>query len=126
MAPSNTCFAFSPRRAGISPEYHDIAGTLHVTSDDTTRAICLRWGFASIARGAGLAAWDEADRQQPCDPILILQQGYEGVQWSLRLLLEQGDEHRCLLVAWHLTSEKGTVIHRAEAVRAWFRRRNEI
>lgn len=104
-------------RAGISPEYHDIAGILHVTSDDTTRAILSAMGFRADSREAlaqELSAWDEAVWQQPCDPILILQQGYEAVQWSLRLLLESEDEHR-LVVAWNVADEKGTVIHRTEA-----------
>ena len=69
-------------RAGISPEYHDIAGILHVTSDETTRAILSAMGFRVDSRDAlaqELSAWDEAVWQQPCDPILILQQGYEAV-----------------------------------------------
>lgn len=104
-------------RAGISPEYHDIAGILHVTSDATTRAILSAMGFRVDSRESlaqELSSWDEAVWQQPCDPILIVQQGYEAMQWSLRLLLEREDEHR-LMVTWNLTDEKGAVIHRAEA-----------
>ncbi|MGZ9188977.1 MAG: 4-alpha-glucanotransferase, partial [Nitrospira sp.] len=104
-------------RAGISPEFHDIAGILHLTSDDTTRAILSAMGFRVDSREAlaqELTTWDEAVWRQPCDPILILQQGYEDVQWALRLWWEPEDEHR-LVVAWHLTDEKGTVIHRAES-----------
>ena len=104
-------------RAGISPDFHDIAGILHVTSDETTRAILSAMGFRVDSRDAlahELTTWDEAVWRQPCDPILILQQGYDDVRWVLRLLLEPGDEHR-LVVSWQLTDEKGTIIHRAEA-----------
>ncbi len=104
-------------RAGISPEFHDIAGILHVTSDETTRAILSAMGFRVDSREAlaqEISTWDEEVWRQPCDPILILQQGYEGVQWSLRLLLESSDDPR-LVVTWYLTDEKGTVVHRAEA-----------
>jgi 4-alpha-glucanotransferase len=104
-------------RAGISPDFHDIAGILHVISDETTRAILSAMGFRVDSRetlAQELAAWDEAVWRQPCDPILILQQGYDDVWWALRLLLAPGDEHR-LVVTWQLTDEKGTIIHRAEA-----------
>ena len=82
-------------RAGISPEYHDIAGTLHVTSDDTRRAILSAMGFdvascESLAQA--LTGWDEAPWQQACDPILILQHGYGPTQWAFRLALEEGEE----------------------------------
>ncbi|MCE3222541.1 MAG: malQ [Nitrospira sp.] len=104
-------------RAGISPEYHDIAGTLHLTSDDTTRAILSAMGFRVDSRESlaqELSSWDAAVWQRPCDPILIVQQGYDAVQWSLRLLLESQDE-QSLAVTWYLSDEKGVVIHRAEA-----------
>jgi 4-alpha-glucanotransferase len=103
-------------RAGISSEYHDISGALHITSDDTTRAILSAMGFCVDSRESlaqELRAWDEAVWEHPCEPILIVQQGDE-VQWSLRLFCESGDEQR-LLVMWHLSDEKGAVIHRAEA-----------
>jgi len=104
-------------RAGISSDYHDIAGILHITSDDTTRAILSAMGFHVESREAlieELIAWDEASWQQPCDPILILQQGYDSTHWSLRLPLENGEE-QTLLVAWKVTDEKGAIIHREEA-----------
>lgn len=104
-------------RAGISAEFYDIAGTLHTTSEHTTRAILSAMGFCVDSREAlaqELTRWDEAIWRQPCDPILILQQGYESVHWSLRLLLEGEDEQR-VAVRWHVTDEKGTVVHRAEA-----------
>ena len=103
-------------RAGISPEYHDIAGTLHVTSDETRRAILSAMGF-QVGSGAVLSqeltALDEAPWQQPCDPILILQQGYGPTQWTFRPALEEGEEQH-VAVAWSLTDEKGTIVHREE------------
>ncbi|HRB82436.1 MAG TPA: hypothetical protein PK614_09280, partial [Nitrospira sp.] len=103
-------------RAGISPEYHDIAGTLHVTSDETRRAILSAMGF-QVGSGAVLSqeltALDEAPWQQPCDPILILQQGDGPTQWTFRPALEEGEEQH-VAVAWSLTDEKGTIVHREE------------
>ena len=103
-------------RVGISPEYHDIAGTLHVTSDETRRAILSAMGF-QVGSGAVLSqeltALDEAPWQQPCDPILILQQGYGPTQWTFRPALEEGEEQH-VAVAWSLTDEKGTIVHREE------------
>lgn len=66
-------------RAGIAADYHDIAGTLHVTSDDTRRAILSSMGFDVSSRESLLQALidlDDAPWRQTCDPILILQQGY--------------------------------------------------
>ncbi|MGB4895447.1 MAG: 4-alpha-glucanotransferase [Nitrospira sp.] len=103
-------------RVGISPEYHDIAGTLHVTSDETRRAILSAMGF-QVGSGAVLSqeltALDEAPWQQPCDTILILQQGYGPTQWTFRPALEEGEEQH-VAVAWSLTDEKGTIVHREE------------
>ncbi len=104
-------------RVGIAADYHDIAGTLHVTGDDTKRAILLAMGYRVDSREAlaqELVTWDEAPWRQPCDPILILKQGYENARWSLRLPLDGGEEQR-LIVAWQLTDEKGEVIHEEEA-----------
>ncbi|HMU30984.1 MAG TPA: hypothetical protein PKD43_12860, partial [Nitrospira sp.] len=104
-------------RAGISPEYYDIAGTLHVTSDDTRRAILSAMGFDTTSReslATTLADWDEASWRQPCDPILILEQGYGPTRWAFRLPLEEKEEAQ-LVLTWHLCDEKGTVVHREDA-----------
>ena len=104
-------------RAGIFPDYHDIAGTRHVTSDETTRAILSAMGFRVDSREAlaqELNRWDEAVWRQPCDPILFLEEGYGTASWPLRLLLERGGESR-LTVTWQVVDEKGAVVHRAEA-----------
>ena len=53
-------------RAGICSDYHDIAGTLHVTSDDTRRAILSAMGFDVASRESltrALIEWDEAPWQ---------------------------------------------------------------
>ena len=104
-------------RAGICSDYHDIAGTLHVTSDDTRRAILSAMGFDVASRESltrALLQWDDAPWQQVCDPILILQQGYGPTMWTCRLPVE-ADEEPHLAVAWQLTDEKGTTVHRGEA-----------
>ncbi|HQY56936.1 MAG: 4-alpha-glucanotransferase [Nitrospira sp.] len=101
-------------RAGILPEYHDIAGTLHVTSDDTRRAILSAMGFQVASRElltTELLAWDELPWQQACDPILILQQGYGPTQWAFRPMLEEGEEQD-VSVAWTITDESGVNVHR--------------
>ncbi len=104
-------------RVGISPEYHDIAGTLHVATDETKRAILDAMGYQVDSTEhliRELTAWDEAPWRQACDPILILKQGYEQGRWSLRLPLEGFEEQR-LVVSWRLSDEKGEVIHEEEA-----------
>jgi 4-alpha-glucanotransferase len=104
-------------RVGISSEYHDIGGTLHVTTDETKRAILAAMGYLVHTRDAlaqALAAWDEAPWRQPCDPILILKQGYEQARWSLRLPLEGGEEQR-VVATWQVSDEQGEVIHQEEA-----------
>lgn len=104
-------------RAGISSDYHDIAGTLHVTSDDTRRAILSAMGFDVTSRESlaqALVDWDDAPWRQPCDPTLILQHGYDSTQWALRLELEEGEEPQ-VVVVWHLTDENGMIVHRQEA-----------
>ena len=41
-----TLLAELAERAGIVADYYDIAGNLHLTSDDTRRAILTAMGFA--------------------------------------------------------------------------------
>ena len=104
-------------RAGISPDYYDIAGTLHVTSDDTRRAILSAMGFDTATRESlsqALIDWDEAPWRQACDPMLILEQGYGPTGWAFRLPLEEKDEEQ-LVLAWYLSDEKGTIVHREDA-----------
>lgn len=104
-------------RAGIFPDYHDIAGTHHVTSDETTRAILSAMGFRVDSRDAlaqELDRWDEGVWQQPCDPILFVDEGYGTASWSLRLRVDSGDE-QCTTVKWQVVDEMGAVVHQAEA-----------
>ena len=73
-------------RAGIATDYHDIAGTLHLTSDDTRRAILTAMGFtvdSSASLTQALREWDEAPWQRPCDPVRILRDGEAGPQCSV-------------------------------------------
>ena len=41
-----TLLARLAERAGIATDYHDIAGTLHLTSDDTKTVVFTAMGFA--------------------------------------------------------------------------------
>ncbi|MCK6498045.1 MAG: 4-alpha-glucanotransferase [Nitrospira sp.] len=103
-------------RVGIAPDYHDIAGTHHVTGDETARAILSAMGFRAGSRDglvASLRALDDAAWQQPCDPILLLHEGYQAVSWSLRVPVEVEEEQR-VVVAWSIVDEQGTVVHRDE------------
>ena len=58
-----TLLARLAERVGIVAEYHDIAGTLHHTSDDTRRAILTAMGLAvdsTVSLTQALREWDEA------------------------------------------------------------------
>jgi hypothetical protein len=119
MVPSKTSCAFSPH----GPVFHPNITTLpaRYMSPATTRVepSCLPWVFRSRSRASTvsrpeLLAWDELTWQQPCDPILILQQGYGPTQWAFRPMLEEGEEQD-VAVAWNLTDEKGANVHREEA-----------
>ncbi len=62
-------------RAGIAADYHDIAGTRHVTTDDTRRAILSAMGFRVADRSAlieELTAWDQRPWVQGCDPVCVV------------------------------------------------------
>ena len=86
-------------RAGIAADYYDIAGTLHLTSDNTRRAILTAMGFAVDSAASltqALREWDEAPWRRPCDPVLILRDGEMEPPVSCCLALEDGKEAVCL------------------------------
>jgi 4-alpha-glucanotransferase len=69
-----TLLAKLAERAGIAADYHDIEGNLHLTSDDTRRAILTAMGFAVDSTASltqALRDWDEAPWQRPCDIVII-------------------------------------------------------
>ena len=104
-------------RAGISPEFHDISGissrhqrrnhARHFVGDGVLLSTRARHWRKNSPRGTSLFG------DSPVIPFSFSSRGMRRRSGSLRLLLEPGDEQR-LVVAWQLTDEKGTVIHRAE------------
>jgi 4-alpha-glucanotransferase len=104
-------------RVGIVADYHDIAGTLHITSDNTRRAILTAMGFtvdttASLTQA--LREWDDAPWQRPCDPVRILRDGEAGLPVSCCLALEDGKE-RSALVEWQIRDEANAVVQEGQA-----------
>jgi 4-alpha-glucanotransferase len=107
-----TLLARLAERAGIATDYYDIAGTLHLTSDDTKRAILTAMGFAIDSTASliqTLQEWDDAPWQCPCDPVRILRDGEAGSPLSCYLLLEDGKEGS-LTVEWQIRDEANAVV----------------
>jgi 4-alpha-glucanotransferase len=104
-------------RVGIAADYYDIAGTLHVTSDDTRRAILTAMGFrvdSSASLTQALREWDEAPWQRPCDPVQILRDGETGSSVSCCLVLEDGKE-QSVVVEWQIRDEANAVVQEGQA-----------
>jgi 4-alpha-glucanotransferase len=103
-------------RAGIVSEYHDIAGTRHVTTDDTRRAILAAMNFRAVDRPGlieELTAWDNRPWVQGCDPVRIVRLGQDPGNWSLHMMCESVDEAR-LQVHWLIHAENGEKRHERE------------
>lgn len=84
-------------RAGIAAEYHDIAGTRHVTTDETRRAILSAMGFRVADRVAlieELSAWDNRPWLHACDPVRVVRAGEDSGAWSLHVPCEETDDAR--------------------------------
>jgi len=112
-----TLLATLAERAGIAADYYDIAGTLHVTSDDTRRAILAAMGYAVDSAASltqALQEWDEAPWQRPCDPVRILRDGETGAPLSCCLALEDGKEGS-VAVDWQIHDEANTVVQEGQA-----------
>ena len=104
-------------RAGIATDYYDIAGNLHLTSDDTRRAILTAMGFAVDSTASltqALREWDEAPWQRPCDPVRILRDSETGPPVSCYLVLEDGKE-RSVAVEWQVRDEANAVVQEGQA-----------
>jgi 4-alpha-glucanotransferase len=104
-------------RAGIAADYYDIAGTLHLTSDDTRRAILTAMGFTVDSTGSltqALREWDEAPWQRPCDPVRILRDSETGSPVSCYLALEDGKEGS-VAVEWQIRDEANAVAQEGQA-----------
>lgn len=103
-------------RVGIVADYHDIAGTLHLTSDDTRRAILTAMGFtvdSTASLTQALREWDEAPWQRPCDPVRILRDDETGSSLSCCLALEDRKE-RSAVVEWQLRDEANAVVQEGQ------------
>ena len=107
-----TLLARLAERAGIATDYHDIVGTLHLTSDDTKRAILTAMGFvigSTASLTQALQEWDDAPWQRPCDPVRILRDGEAGGPLSCYLVIEDGKEGS-LTVEWQIRDEANAVV----------------
>ena len=112
-----TLLATLAERAGIATDYYDIAGTLHLTSDDTRRAILTAMGFtvdSSASLTQALREWDEAPWQRPCDPVRVLREGETGPSVSCYLALEDGKEGS-VAVEWQIRDETNAVVQEGQA-----------
>jgi 4-alpha-glucanotransferase len=103
-------------RAGIAAEYYDIAGTLHVTTDETCRAILTAMHFHVGDRAElieELTAWDDRPWMQGCDPVRIVRLGQDPGSWSLHVPCEIADD-ALVRVHWFLYAENGELCHERE------------
>ncbi len=82
-------------RAGIVADYYDIAGTCHVTTDETRRAILSAMGLRVGSREAlieELVARDNRLWLRGCEPVHVIRSGREVGPWSLHVPCEVSDE----------------------------------
>ena len=111
-----TLLAELAERAGIEADYYDIAGNLHLTSDDTRRAILHAMGFAADSAASltqALQEWDEAPWRRPCDPVRVLRDGETGPPLSCCLALEEGYEES-VVVEWQIRDEANAVVQEGQ------------
>lgn len=107
-----TLLATLAERAGIAHDYHDIAGTLHVTSDDTRRAILTAMGFtvdSAASLTQALQEWDEAPWKRPCEPVRILRDDETEASLFCYLALEEGKE-QSVAVEWQVYDETNVLV----------------
>ena len=112
-----TLLAALAERVGIVADYYDIAGTLHLTSDDTRRAILTAMGFAVDSTALltqALREWDEAPWKHPCDPVRILRHGEQGLPLSCYLALEDRKE-QSVVVEWRINDEGNELVQEGHA-----------
>jgi 4-alpha-glucanotransferase len=107
--PESELLRLLAERAGIAADYYDIAGTHHVTTDETRRAILAAMGFLSSHRTElvdALTAWDHRPWVQGCDPVRIMRQGEAPGIWSLHVPCESSAD-ALVRVHWLIHSENG-------------------
>ncbi|MCS6897564.1 MAG: 4-alpha-glucanotransferase [Nitrospira sp.] len=108
-------------RAGIAAEYYDIAGTLHVTSDETRRAILSAMGFRVSTRAelvAELIDWDNRPWLRCCEPVHVVRQGRHPGSWLCAVPCERGEE-TALQVRWTLRDEQGALCYERDEGPGW-------
>lgn len=96
-------------RTGIAADYYDIAGTRHVTTDETRRAILAAMNLRVANREeliAELESWDNRWWLRGCEPVYVLRLGREAATWSWYGPCESSDES-ALQVQWSLYAENG-------------------
>ena len=111
-----TLLAELAERAGIATDYHDIAGNLHLTSDDTRRALLTAMGFAvdsTTSLTQALQDWDETSWQRPCDPVRILRDGEVGVPLSCCLALDD-EQEKSVTVEWQIFDEANATVQQGQ------------
>lgn len=94
-------------RAGIVADYHDIAGTQHVTTDETRRAILSAMGLRVANRAElieELAGWENRPWLRGCEPVHVVRLGRAAGTWSLCVPCEVPDD-AVLQVCWSLQLE---------------------
>jgi len=113
----HTLLAELAERAGIAADYYDIAGTIHLTSDDTRRAILTAMGFPADSAASltqALQEWEEAPWLRPCDPVRVLRDGETGASLSCYLTLDEGQE-KSIEMAWQIHNEANAVAQEGQA-----------
>lgn len=96
-------------RAGIAADYYDIAGTQHVTTDETRRAILAAMNLRVANRDelvAELSGWDDRWWLRGCEPVHVLRLGRPAGTWSLSVACDSADEAG-LSVKWTVAAEQG-------------------
>lgn len=100
-------------RVGIAADYYDIAGRLHVTGDDTRRAILSAMGFRVASRDAlavELKNWDDRPWLRGCEPVYVARSGRDAGSWFLSVPCEPFGESS-ITVQWSLRDEQGTLCY---------------
>lgn len=96
-------------RVGIVAEYYDIAGTQHVTTDETRRVILSAMQLRAGTREElieELTAWDTRAWLRGCEPFYAVWSGHDAGTWSCHVPCEASDD-AALQVRWSLLSESG-------------------
>src|SRR6185437_4961474 len=96
-------------RTGIVADYYDIAGTQHVTTDETRRAILTAMNLRVANREeliAELEAWDNRWWLRGCEPVHVLRLGRDAGTWSWYGPCEKSGDSG-LHIRWSLYAENG-------------------